>query len=185
MTVLAELASEVGVNERTLRRAVRDGVIRADRRSQRSLDISLLEREFVRQTWRTIAALRESLRTESNVRLALLYGSVASGTHSPRSDCDLIVELHDPSLERLADLGAKLSVAIDRPVDLTRLSDARRDPAFLSSVIEEARPLIDRDGIWLKLRRQQPMLRRRGAAEQERGRAAALRGIDHLLSRLT
>ncbi len=42
--------------------------------------MSLSEREYVRRSWRLLSTLRAALRTEQNVRFALLFGSVARGT---------------------------------------------------------------------------------------------------------
>lgn len=78
-TVLAALAHDIGVSERTLRRAVNDGTLRGSRPSPRSLDLPLSERSYARRAWPLLAALRTALRTEPNVRFALLFGSAATG----------------------------------------------------------------------------------------------------------
>ena len=109
MDGLKLLARDVGVDERTLRRAVASGVLHGSRPSPRKLELALREREYVRRSWGLISALRAALRTERNVRLALLFGSSARGTDTPQSDVDLLVQLHDASLERTLDLKAKLA----------------------------------------------------------------------------
>ncbi len=136
MTQLTQIAREVGVNERTLRRAVNQGALHARRPSPRTLDLPLSERRYLRRSWSLLAQLRGALRTERNVRFVLLYGSVARGDETGASDVDLIVDLRDSSLERLLDLRAKLSSALARSVDLVELLDAEADPAFLALAIE-------------------------------------------------
>jgi hypothetical protein len=55
----------------------------------------------------------------------------------------VLVDLRDASLERVIDLNAKLTAAIVRPVDLVRLGDAEREPAFLAAALSNGRVLID------------------------------------------
>ena len=181
MNQLTQIADEVGVNERTLRRAVNEGALRGHRPSPRVLDLSLLERRYVRRSWTLLSQLRKVLRTERNVRFALLFGSTAAGSDMPSSDVDVLVELRDPSLERLADLSAKLEAAVGRPVDLIRLEDAEADPSFLAGVISEGRVLVDREDRWSQLLRREAGLRRRGARRDAERTQAALAGIDRLL----
>jgi len=180
MTDLERLASELGVHERTLRRAVEQGTLRGKRLSPRRLELSLAERRYTRRAWPLLGALRGALRTEQNVRFALLFGSAATGAETPTSDVDVLVDLRDDGLERLLDLETKLSAALGRQVDLVRLSDAERDPAFLAAALSDARVLVDRGGLWPRLRRLESSIRRR-AGEQERQRIrAALAGIDRM-----
>src|SRR3989304_90204 len=98
MTELAILARDVGVNERTIRRAVNQGTLHATRPTRRALQLPLTERRYVRRSWSLVAALRVALRTEQNVRFALLFGSAATGTDTPASDVDIVVGMADPSL---------------------------------------------------------------------------------------
>jgi predicted nucleotidyltransferase len=181
MTDLALLAREVGVHERTLRRAVAEGSLRAARPSPRTLDISLSEREYVRRSWKLLSALRAALRTEHNVRFALLFGSVARGTAAPGSDVDVLVALRDPDLERVVELAIKLTAATGRRVDVVRLEDAESEPSFLADVIADGRVLVDREGLWPRLRSREPSLRRTGRVRQAQRTGAALAGLDRLL----
>src|SRR5687767_3606086 len=118
MTVLDDLARELGLSERTLRRAVASGTIRAERPSPRRLRLTEEEREWVVGHWPTVARLREELRTEPSVRLAVLFGSSARGREHRRSDLDLLVELDSPSRDRLARLEERLSTGTGRKVQL-------------------------------------------------------------------
>ena len=182
MTTLGLLASEVGVNERTLRRAVSEGALHASRPTPRTLELPLPELSFVRRSWRLLSALRASLRTEHNVRFALLFGSTATGTDTPTSDVDVLVDLRDPSLERVVDLSTKLTSATGRPVDVVRLQDAMNDPLFLADLLAEGRVLVDREGLWPRLRRRAGALRRRGRQQEVERTRSALAGIDRLLA---
>jgi predicted nucleotidyltransferase len=183
MTELAILAREVGVHERTLRRAVAEGSLRAARPSPRTLDMSLSEREYVRRSWKLLSALRAALRTEHNVRFALLFGSVARGTSAPRSDVDVLVTLRDGRLERVVELSAKLTDATGRRVDVVRLEDAESEPSFLADVIADGRVLVDREGLWPRLRSRERGLRRTGRSSQAERTGAALAGLDRVLAR--
>lgn len=183
MTELALLASEVGVHERTLRRAIAEGRLRGVRPTPRTLDMALSEREYVRRSWKLLSALRAALRTEHNVRFALLFGSVARGTAALGSDVDVLVALRDPDLERIVELGAKLTAATGRSVDVVRLQDAESEPSFLADVIADGRVLVDREGLWPRLRGREPSLRRASRRAQVERTDAALSGIDHLLAR--
>lgn len=182
MTELALLAEDVGVNERTLRRALSQGTLRAARRTPRTLELPLSERRYVRRSWSLLSKLRTALRTEQNVRFALLFGSAATGTDTPTSDVDVLVDLRDPTLERVVDLSAKLTSVTGRPVDVVRLQDANVEPLFLADVVAEGRVLVDRQKLWPRLRRREPGLRQRGRKHETQRVAAALAGIDRLLA---
>lgn len=183
MKDVALLAEEVGVNERTLRRAVNEGTLRASRPSPRKLKLSLSERQYVRRSWSLLSALRAALRTQPNVRFALLFGSVAAGTDTPASDLDVLVDLRDPSLDQVADLGAKLTAMVGRRVDVVRLSDAEAEPALLADLVAEGRVLVDREKIWPRLRRRQAGMQRHARQDETLRAQAALAGIDRLLAR--
>jgi uncharacterized protein len=182
MNTLAALAREVAVDERTLRRAVNQGTLRATRLGPRTLDLPLSESVYVRRSWPLISALRGALRTEHNVRFALLFGSAAAGTDTPDSDVDVLVDLRDPSFERVVDLGTKLGGLIDRRVDVVELHDAEREPSFLAEIVASGRVLIDRATLWPRLRRREAALRSRGSRQEAERVHTALAGIDRLLA---
>lgn len=182
MARLAQIAREVGVDERTLRRAVNEGALHARRPSPRIIDMPLSERRYVRRSWPLFSRLRGALRTERNVRFALLFGSAATGADTPSSDLDLLVELRDPSLERLIDLRTKLESAAERSVDVLRLQDAEADPSFLAAAIAQGRVLVDREQRWPTLRRREAALRRQDKRRDAERARAALAGIDRLLA---
>jgi len=182
MTRLDMLAHELGVSGRTLRRAVNGGTLRATRPSPRTLEIPLSERAYVRRHWALLAKLRAFLRTERNVRFAMLFGSIARGEGTEGSDVDVIVSLRDPDYMRKLDLGVKLERVIGRPVDVVLLEEAEEDPTFLAMALEDGRALVDRENLWPKLRRREAGLRRRGRRQDLVRRRRALAAADRFLA---
>jgi predicted nucleotidyltransferase len=182
MTGLALLAEEVGINERTLRRAVSQGTLHGSRPTPRKLELPLSEREYVRRSWGLLSTLREALRTEQNVRFALLFGSAATGVDTQGSDVDLLVDLRDASFERGVDLSTKLTRLVGRPVDVVELKDAEVEPSFLAQALGDGRVLVDREGLLPRLRRREAGLRRRGRRLDAQRLHSALAGIDRLLA---
>lgn len=181
MTTLALLADEVGTSDRTLRRAVNQGTLRAKRPSPRTLELPLSESSYVRRTWPLLSRLRDVLRTESNVRFAMLFGSRARGTERAESDIDLLVELRDPTLDRLVDLTEKLDQAVGPQLDLVRLEDAESDPGLLADWVAEGRVIVDREGLWPKLHARRMELQARGRRTEADRTGSALAGIDEML----
>jgi predicted nucleotidyltransferase len=144
--------------------------------------MSLSEREYVRRSWKLLSTLRGALRTEHNVRFALLFGSVARGTAAFGSDVDVLVALRDPDLEGVVGLATKLTAATGRHVDVVRLEDAESEPLFLADVIADGRVLVDREQLWPHLRSREPSLRRTDRVRQAERTAAALAGLDRVLA---
>jgi predicted nucleotidyltransferase len=182
MKALALLAEEVGVNERTLRRAVSQGTLRGDRPTPRKLELPLREREYVRRSWGLLSTLRAALRTEHNVRFALLFGSTATGADMPDSDVDVLVALRDAGFERVVDLSAKLTGLLGRRVDVVELGNAEAEASLLAEMVRDGRVLVDREDLWPRLRRREAGLRRRGEEDDARRLDRALVGIDRLLA---
>ncbi|HWC48965.1 MAG TPA: nucleotidyltransferase domain-containing protein [Solirubrobacterales bacterium] len=98
-----------------------------------------------------LAALREALRTEQNVRFALLFGSAARGDDNEGSDVDLIVEMRDPAPVRVIDLELKLEGLLGRRVDVLTLEDAGANPVLLAEAVAEGRTIVDREERWAQL----------------------------------
>jgi len=65
MTELSTLAEQVGVSERTLRRAFNEGTLRAERPTPRKLKLGSNEKRYLLRSWKLLAALREALLTDS------------------------------------------------------------------------------------------------------------------------
>jgi predicted nucleotidyltransferase len=142
----------------------------------------LSERQYARRAWPLLSALRTALRTEHNVYFALLFGSAARGTDAPDSDVDVLIALRDPSLERIVELGAKLTAATSRRVDVVRLEDVQAEPSLLADVLVDGRVLVDRDELWSRLRGREASLRRAGRRTDARRARAALAGLDRVLA---
>lgn len=150
MESLSRAAAELAIPERTLRRAASEGLVRGERLSPRRFRITFREEAYLRGHWELLRALRTALRTEPNVRLAVLFGSTATGSDDERSDVDVMVVLHDPGVRRLAELAERLSRRIGREMQLVRLSEAQSSPVLMVDVIEHGRVLVDRDDLWAR-----------------------------------
>ncbi len=151
MTVLHEVAKEIGAHERTLRRGLSHGLVRGRRPTSRTVELAPGEATYLRRHWALLAALREVLRREADVRLAVLVGSAARGTLRERSDVDILVSLLDAGWRTQDRLRERLARAAGRPVDLITIEAARQDPLLLDSVLRDGRVLADRDGRWPSL----------------------------------
>lgn len=169
---LADLAGELGADERTLRRAVADGMIRCERLSPRRRRVDEDERQYAVSHWPLLAKLRQALRTERNVRLAVVYGSVARGEDTPQSDVDVLVSLAEDRPDTAVKLAVRLEGVLGRGVDVARLERVwETAPLLLLRAMEEGRVVLDRDGEWV------PLGERRGelAGRSKRARAARRR----------
>jgi predicted nucleotidyltransferase len=154
-SVLAELAHEVGVSERTLRRAVGTGLIRAQRPSARRLLLHDSEAAWIRSHWSLISRLLAALRTEPNLQLVALFGSVSRGDEvGDVSDVDLVVELRHPRPGSLEALRGRLNEHVKPEVQLVPLQVVQRDPHLFTEVLRDGRPLVDRSGQWPALQAQ-------------------------------
>jgi predicted nucleotidyltransferase len=175
--MLEELAGDIGVHERTLRRAVAQGTIRAYRESPYKLDLPVAERHYVRTHWAAIGALRTALRTEPSVQCAVLFGSTARGDDAADSDLDLLVWMSDATHAARHALARRLTACIGREVQVVDVRDARTQPSLLESILREGRVLVDRGGYWPALAASTTGLRRRATRERRvlAERAAAAR----------
>lgn len=181
MGPIAELATELEVPERTLRRAVELGAIRGRRLSERRLKLSDGEFDYLRGHWPLVAELRSALRAEPRVRLAILFGSMARGDDSDASDIDLLVEFaSEVPLDRLR-LSTRLQERVRRSVDIASLSQTERnDPFFLLQIVDEGRVIVDRDSRWIDVSGQRAALYKRAMrshAQQIAQAAAAIRDL--------
>jgi len=180
---LGRTATSVGLSERTLRRYVNDGLLRA-RRVAGQLELSAPEEHYLAEHFGLLTGLRKALRTERNVRLAVLFGSTATGEEGDDSDLDLLVGLERGGMLELARVHRRLEDFFDREVHLVALDDALTAPSLLIDVIDEGRVLIDRDDSWAdvtssrdliarRARRQEADLTRRAAAAVSAARRRA------------
>jgi predicted nucleotidyltransferase len=143
------LARDLGVPQRSLRRAVQRGTVRAHRSGPRQVELAVGEMAYLRENWALIAAVTQALRTERNVRLAILFGSLARGNAGEDSDVDLLVSFVEKRPLCTAQLAARLSRALQRDVDVLLLEYVReREPVLLDAILREGRPVVDRDRSW-------------------------------------
>jgi predicted nucleotidyltransferase len=153
------------VPERTLRRAAAEGMVHGRRVSERRYETTLREEMYLREHWPLLRMLRTALRTEPNVRLAVLFGSVATGRESERSDLDLLVVLGDQTAHAVAALAQRLSDRVNREVQLVRLQEAERSPALMADALAQGRVLVDRDDTWRALKAAERRWQRKAAAD--------------------
>lgn len=161
---LRALARHLDVPERTLRRAASEGLIRGERISPRRYQTSMREEAYLRRHWPLLRELRGALRTEPNVRLGVLFGSLATGRSTERSDVDLLVTLADPTPTRVAELAGRLERRLERDIQLVRIQEARRSPSLMVDALEHGRVLVDRDARWPELKASEEDWTRRAAA---------------------
>jgi len=164
--LLEDLAAGTGASERTLRRAIAAGTIRATRPSPQTLDLDAGERAYVRSHWPRLVTLRRALRTEPNVEAAVLFGSVARGDDIARSDLDLLVWLREPTVRARRDLRERLSEATGRTVEVVAAGDAAAQPGLLEAVLRDGRVLVDRSDRWPALVARSASIHRRAARER-------------------
>ena len=182
MIELAELAEELGVDARTLRRAAADGTIHVERVSARRQHVSESERRYMAEHWQLLSAVRGALRTESNVRLAVLYGSVARDDDTTDSDLDLLVSLTEDRPDSAVKLAVRLERAVGREVDVARLNRVNDDaPLLLLRAIDEGRVVIDRDREWAGLQARRSGVARRASRAHEARRRRARVSVHELL----
>jgi predicted nucleotidyltransferase len=166
VTALPQLANELDTTERTLRRAVQEGLVRGHRVSPRKLEMPISERTYLRENWPVLRELREALRTEPSVRAAILFGSYARGEQHEASDIDILVGRQPgPGLREVA---RRLSARLGRPTQLIALEDAEKAPLLLAEVLRDGRVLVDRDETWDRLCSAKATIERRAVRERRR-----------------
>jgi predicted nucleotidyltransferase len=148
---LQQLAETLDVNERTLRRAWALGTMRGERVTPYKLRVPVEERAYLRPHWSTLTRLRQALRTEPNVSIAIVFGSVARGDDYAGSDVDLLVGLRDCRLRNQVSLADRLYRHTALPVEVVALEDALRRPALMVEILRDGRVLVDRDERWPEL----------------------------------
>jgi predicted nucleotidyltransferase len=168
MGAIGHLADALGAPERSLRRAVDVGAIHSRRLSERRLRLASGELDYLRVHWQLLAELRDALRTEPRVRLAVLAGSMARGDDHALSDVDLVVDLHSEKALDRTRLAIRLEEKLGRTVDVANWQQVLEDPLSLLQVLDEGRPIVDRDGVWRELRTQRAAIRKRAARSHRR-----------------
>ena len=138
--------------------------------------------EYLRDHWELLSALTGALRTEANVSLAVLYGSVARGDERADSDVDLLIALREDRPGAASALAQRLARAVGRSVDVARLDRVERQaPLLLLDALDEGRVLVDRDERWPSLRARRVQVRRAARRDRELARAQAAESLRMLL----
>jgi predicted nucleotidyltransferase len=182
MGALQELAADLGAEERSLRRAAAQGTLRCRRPGPRRLVLLPGERDYLRGHWDLLSAVRRALRTEREVRLAVLYGSLARGEGDADSDFDLLIALADEDSGMAPGLAARLGRITGCGVDLARLDRVEATaPLLLDRVLDEGRVLVDRDDLWAGIRSRRRAIRARGLRAHRRQMASAAQAIEELV----
>ncbi len=175
--VLHELANSLQVNERTLRRAWALGAVRGTRTTPYRLELPVEERLYLHSHWPTLSRLRRALRTEPNVSMAVVFGSIARGDDDAGSDVDLLVALRDSGLRHRVALTERLRKRTGLALEVVAFEDALRRPSLMVEILRDGRVLIDRDKRWPKLRAQTKGIQARAERDRlllaERARDAA------------
>jgi predicted nucleotidyltransferase len=149
MVALTEAAHKLGADERTFRRAVAAGTVRVHAHSARRRQLDDDEFAYLSEHWELLSRLRGALRTEPNVRLAVLYGSVARGDDQQDSDADVLVSFANPHPSARVSLAVHLEQALDRHVDVARMDLVDESaPLLLLQVVNEGRVIVDRNDEW-------------------------------------
>lgn len=79
----------------------------------------------------------QTLRERFGVKSLGLFGSIARGEASPRSDVDILVEFNAPSFDHYMDLKFYLEERLGRPVDLVLKGSLK--PALRERILREVR----------------------------------------------
>ena len=183
-TNLAQIAAALECDERTVRRYANEGLIRGERRSKQELRLPFGEERYLRGHWALLSGLRRALRTESRVRLAVLFGSTAIGDDLPGSDVDLLIDHSTGDLEQVVELRRRLEKRVGRPIHVVLLEDAERSPLLLADVLLEGRVIADRGDAWTQLSRRGKRIARQASKEEEATGAAAGQAIAEARRRL-
>ena len=171
--VLGESAHRTGCSERTLRRYINGGLLRGRRVAGGRLELSQAEEAYLRGHWTLLSKLMAALRTERDVRLAVLFGSTATGEDTPISDVDLLIVHRRSGWRTQVDLRMRLRRVLGTPVDVVMLEQAEEQPSLLADVMREGRVLIDRDDLWGALQERRDQILAAGAREDEQIMTAA------------
>lgn len=181
MGTIQRLARDLKADERTLRRAVAQGTVHCRRLGPRRVKLPPGEAEYLRDYWELLSRLKRALRTERDVRLAVLYGSMARGDADGGSDLDLLVALADDDPLATARLAMRLGEVTDRDVDVARIDRIEATaPLLLARVLDEGRVIVDRDGLWASVHHRRRAIRARAQRSYRRQMREAAQAIAEL-----
>jgi predicted nucleotidyltransferase len=182
-SALPDIASQVGANESTFRLAARRGTIRCLRPGLRTFELAPGELPYLKQHWYLLSTLTQALRTEPNVRFAVLYGSRARGTEHENSDVDVLVSFRNDTLGSPNALGSRLTEAVGIQVDVARFSRVRvESPFLLIQAIDEGRVLVDREHAWADIQKERETIARAARRRMSRAQEEASESLSQLLN---
>lgn len=164
---LGQVARQLGCSERTVRRYIGEGLLHGRLLVAGKLELPEQERRYASSHWGLLAGMKKALRTERDVRLAVLYGSTAVGEDHSGSDLDLLVLRRSTSMRARAALSLRLSRSLCKPVHLVDLGQAEASPGLLADVLREGRPLLDRDGLWAALLERRDEIAHRASSDED------------------
>ncbi len=169
MGAIQQLAGDLNADERTLRRAVAQGTVRCHRPGPRRVRLSPGEAEYLHDHWGLLSCLKRALRTERDVRLAVLYGSIARGDADGGSDLDLLVALSGDDPLVATRLARRLGTCAGREIDVAHLNRIEPNaPLLLARVLDEGRVIVDRDELWPNLLSRRRAIRARAQRSYRR-----------------
>ncbi len=155
--------------------------MRCHRPGLRQFELTAEERAYLREYWKTISTVTEALRTERNVRLAVLFGSLARGQAGADSDVDVLVSLAEERPMYLSYLSTRLTRALGCDVEVLSLAHVRaHDPVLLGTIMRDGRPLVDRDGSWPALIAKRRSIERAAAQARAARHRRAARAVAQL-----
>ena len=113
----------------------------------------------------SLQEMQAALSGEQSVRLAVLFGSTATGDNQPHSDIDILVDLHPTTFLQLAAIQQRLTDTLGKQVHLVRVSDA--NALLLADVFTEGKVLINHGNTWENLLRERSEVFQRATEEEE------------------
>jgi predicted nucleotidyltransferase len=181
---LGKTAQMLGCSERTLRRYASEGLLRGRRLGPRRVELPASEAAYAENHWQLLSGLKRALRTERDVRLAVLFGSMATGGDHENSDVDIYVVHRRPDLRGLKGLQLRLGRTVGRRVQVVSSESAQASPSLLADVVDEGRVLIDRDGSWAALQERKDEVLAAAWREEDATALAARQAVAQARGRL-
>jgi predicted nucleotidyltransferase len=184
MSVFDLIAADLGTSSRTLRRAANRGTIRCRRPTPNTVHVPAQELRYLQSHWPLLSALLRVLRTQHDVRMAVLFGSFSRGEEHARSDLDLLVSFAGADGLASARLAGRLEDVAGRRVQVVPLGAAEASPLVLADALRDGRVLVDRDGDWERLRSREPAIRRAAKRQEKELDQAAWDTLERLGERV-
>jgi len=155
---LTHLADELGISDRTARRAAALGLIRGARSTPRDFLVFRGEAEYLRENWAWLEPARRAVRRLPGVSFAAVWRAAAASQTRDPDRIDLVVASAVP---QLGPLQIRLSRALGRPVTMTPLPWVLDQPAAIVELVDHGRVLVDLADHWRRLKRARPAARMR------------------------